>query len=50
LNHIDNNPKLKLISSKNQGCGAARKTGILASSNSILVFDCDIKNIDKNDN
>jgi glucosyl-3-phosphoglycerate synthase len=42
-------PELKIISHpRNLGCGAARKTGIMAATNSILVFfDCDIENINR---
>ncbi|HEV7423728.1 MAG TPA: glycosyltransferase family 2 protein, partial [Candidatus Paceibacterota bacterium] len=44
---LKSHPQLKVISHpKNQGCGAARKTGILAASNPIFMFfDSDIENI-----
>ncbi|MEK7175214.1 MAG: glycosyltransferase family 2 protein [Patescibacteria group bacterium] len=44
---IKNNPRLKIISHlKNKGCGVARKNGIIAASNPILLFfDSDIENI-----
>lgn len=40
-------PQVKIISHlKNKGCGAARKTGILAASNpTVLFFDTDIENV-----